>query len=43
MDVGTRDKDSATREQSDLVLRVDKHHSISLYQNMATKTSMNPA
>lgn len=43
MDVGTRDKDSATREQSDLVLRVDKHRSTSLYLNMATRTSMNPA
>ena len=40
MDVDTRDKDNVIRELSELVLRVDKHRSISEYQNMATRTSV---
>ena len=43
MDVGTKDKGNVIKEQSELVLRVDKRRSISEYQNMASKISMNPA
>lgn len=43
VDVGTRDKGSVTREQFESVLRADKHRSTSQCQNMATRTSRNPA
>ena len=42
VDVGTKGKGSETREPSELDSRADKHLSTSEYQNMATKTSMNP-